>query len=218
MKLTYLAHACFLLEANGKKVVFDPYKWRAFEGAVGYDRVNVSADVVLLSHHHDDHAGVEEVRGDFQVFDTPGEYEVDGLKIKGIASHHDPEGGRLRGSNVVFVVSDGSRSVAHLGDQGWVDPKLIRELAQVDVVLLPIGGTYTIGPREAMEFVRQLPVPKVFVPMHYKTPKLGFPIKTLDDFLSLVEGIEVVRAGKSELDLSSLAISGKRIVVLEMAR
>ncbi len=219
MKLTYMAHACFLLEVNGLRIVFDPYKYKAFDGAVGYDRLNISADVVLLSHHHDDHAGIEEISGQFDVIDGPGEWEYQGVRIKGIASYHDPEGGRLRGQNTVFVVSTEALSVAHLGDQGFVDPNLIKELADVDLLMVPIGGTYTLGPEEACEFVSKLPAPKTIVPMHYKTARLGFPIKGLDEFLAVCNDVPFIDIGSSQVQVEDILESeGKKIVIMKMAK
>ncbi len=219
MKLTYMAHACFLLEVNDLKIVFDPYKYRSFNGAVGYEPLNLSADLVLLSHHHDDHAGVEEISGKFDVIDKPGEWEYNGVKIKGIRSYHDPEGGKLRGENIVFIVSFSSLSVAHLGDQGFIDPRLVEELAGVDLIMVPIGGTYTLGPKEACEFISQLAVPKTIVPMHYKTRLLGFPIKGLDEFLTVCDKIPSVDLGSSEVRVEDiLEKDAKKIVIMKMAR
>ncbi len=219
MKLTYMAHACFLLEVNGLQIVFDPYKYHSFSGAVGYDKLNVSADIVLLSHHHDDHAGIEEISGQFDVIDSEGEWEYDGMKIKGVLSYHDPENGKLRGKNTVFIVSTETCSVAHLGDQGVVDANVINELSNVDLVMVPVGGTYTLGPKEACEFITQLKAPKTIVPMHYKTPKLGFPIKGVDEFLTVCSSIPSIEVGSSQVQVEDiLEQENKKIVVMKMAK
>ncbi len=216
MVLTYLAHACFKLEVAGKICIFDPYKYRCFNGALGYEKIDERPDIVLVSHQHDDHNGTFELKGDFKVIDAQGDYEIDSIVIRGISSFHDNDLGRQRGRNIVFIVSDGKISVAHLGDQGCIDSNLISELAGVDVVLIPVGGTYTLGPKEATEFINLLKEPKLIIPMHYKTDKLGFPIRPVEDFLKLNSDKKQKELGSAVLDLDQiLPVEGKQIVVME---
>ncbi len=216
MKLTYIAHACFKLEIGELKIVFDPYRSGAFGGAVGYRPVDEEADVVLTSHGHEDHNAVSEVKGNPRVITQPGKYDINGVEITGIKSYHDPNLGRERGENIVFVVKSGNISLAHLGDQGFIDETLTKQLSSVDVLLIPIGGTYTLSPHEATEFVNRLKN-KLIIPMHYKTEKLGFPIKPLSDFIALNQDKEIIEINASVVELSSyLPVKENTILVLSM--
>lgn len=216
MKLTYIAHACFKLETGGLRIIFDPYKAGAFGGAVGYRPVNEEADVVLTSHSHEDHNAVSEVKGSPRVINQPEKYNIDGIEITGIKSFHDPNLGRERGENIVFVVKSENISLAHLGDQGFIDDNLIKELSNVDVLLIPIGGTYTLSPSEATEFINKLEN-KLIIPMHYKTKKLDFPIKPLSDFIPLNQDKRLIETRTSVVDLSSyLPVKGNTILILNM--
>ncbi|HHV72356.1 MAG TPA: MBL fold metallo-hydrolase [Clostridia bacterium] len=180
MRLRWFGHACFeLVFDNGTVIVTDP-----FDASVGYPLPDVRATAVTSSHDHFDHNYVEGVKGDPQVIKGVGRYRVGGVDIKGIASFHDANRGQERGENTIFVFDDGNLKVAHLGDLGHeLTASQLDLLGPVDVLLIPVGGFYTIGPEEAANVVESIK-PKVVIPMHFKTEAIDFPIAPVDDFLA----------------------------------
>jgi L-ascorbate metabolism protein UlaG (beta-lactamase superfamily) len=184
MKIKWLGHSAFLITTeSGVKVITDPYKSGSYGGAVGYDTIEDAADVVLVSHDHDDHSCVESVCGDPIVLRDAGEHESKGLKFKGIETYHDNSKGRERGKNTVFVFEADGATVCHLGDLGHtLSADTASEIGKVDILLVPVGGFYTIDADEATSVVDTLN-PCVVIPMHYKTKKLGFQIDGVEKFL-----------------------------------
>jgi L-ascorbate metabolism protein UlaG (beta-lactamase superfamily) len=214
MKVKWLGHSAFLLtSANGKKVLTDPYKSGSFNGAVGYGPISEKVDVVISSHKHDDHYCLEGLPAGYECFTATGEHEAAGIKIKGVKTYHDTSHGKERGSNVVFVIDIDGIKVCHLGDLGHT---LSREeagaIGKVDVLLIPVGGFFTIGPKEAVDVMKTL-APSVTIPMHFKTQSLDFPIKPVEDFLSLAGDYE--NAGTTEIEIGKDDLGGRRIVVLD---
>lgn len=176
--IKWLGHASFLLRAeSGVTLVMDPYN-----DTIGYELPYPTADVVTMSHGHRDHGYAEGVRGSPRVVQTPGEHEVRGIAIAGTPTYHDAAGGRQRGQNVVYVVTMDGVRVCHLGDLGHpLSPAQVQALGDVDVLMVPVGGTYTIDAAQAAKLVRQVG-PRIVIPMHYKTPALNFPLAPVDDF------------------------------------
>jgi L-ascorbate metabolism protein UlaG (beta-lactamase superfamily) len=216
MKIKWLGHAAFVLTSDaGTKVLTDPYKSGAFDGAVGYGPILEKVDVVTVSHDHDDHNGLDGLAPGYEAVTAPGKHSVAGIDITGIKTFHDNRQGKERGRNVVHVITVDGVRVAHLGDLGHVfaDDET-RAIGRADVVLIPVGGYFTIEPEDAMAVVRQLR-PSVVIPMHFKTPSLNFPIKPVEDFLSLADKHE--RPGRSEIEIKRENLSGQRIIVLEHA-
>ena len=214
MKVKWLGHSAFLLtSATGKKVLTDPYKSGSFNGAVGYGPISEKADVVISSHKHDDHYCLDGLPTGYECFTSTGEHEAAGIKIKGIKTYHDTSQGKERGSNVVFVIDIDGIKVCHLGDLGHtISREEAGAIGKVDVLLIPVGGFFTIGPKEAVEVMKSLE-PSVTIPMHFKTDALDFPIKPVEDFLSLAGDYE--KAGATEIEIDKDDLGGRRIVVLD---
>ncbi len=175
--LTWYGHACFKLElSEGGSVIFDPYERGSVPGTELPDRL--SADLVLCSHGHGDHNAADRV----QLTGRQPDFAVSFLD-----TFHDPEGGRLRGTNRITVVEYGSFRAAHLGDLGCaLTEAQMKTLTGLDLLLLPVGGHFTIGPEEAAELIAELQ-PRIAVPMHYRTDTMGYPIIAhVKEFLSLI--------------------------------
>jgi len=198
MKITPLGHSCFLLkESTGTTVITDPYS-----SDIGITMPAVSADVVTVSHSHYDHNNVKAVSGDPMVINKPGIFEVKGVHIIGIDTKHDGENGRLRGSNIVFNFRMDGVNICHLGDIGHGPSPLMTEaIGPVDILLVPVGGKYTIDAEIAKEYVDRL-MPSVVIPMHYKTEGIELDIDDADAFLDYFdkEAIEYVEADEIEFD------------------
>lgn len=185
MRIEWLGHACFLITGRtGVRLVTDP-----FNEQVGYPVPRVHADIVTVSHDHFDHNATQYIKGNPIVVRNPGEHSVKGVPIKGVATFHDRAQGKDRGPNTAFKITVDGVSVCHLGDLGHIlEQNQLAALGRVDVLLVPVGGTYTIDPQEAAEVVKQIN-PVVVIPMHYKTRYLNFPIRPVDDFTKFYSNV-----------------------------
>ena len=190
LKLTWLGHACFALEADDYRILLDPYA----PGYVpGLGRVPMSANRVLCSHDHADHGwqGVPVLLNEIHCPFT----------VTAISSFHDEDMGSKRGLNTIHVIEYEGIRVAHLGDLGHdLDEDAIEALGALDVVLIPIGGTYTLDCQQASDLVDKLQV-KTVIPMHYRRGDMGFDVlQTLEEFL-------ILRPGHQELPGNTLEIT-----------
>jgi L-ascorbate metabolism protein UlaG (beta-lactamase superfamily) len=216
VKIKWLGHASFVLtSASGTKVLTDPYRSGAFGGAVKYRPIKEPVDVVTVSHDHDDHNCVDGLPEGFEVINGTGEHEVAGLAITGVKTFHDAHQGKERGRNIAFVIEIDGVRVVHLGDLGHpLGADQAKALGRVDVLLIPVGGHFTMEPKEAAAVVRALR-PSVVCPMHFKTESLNFPVKPVEDFLSLMGKHE--RPGTNEVEIKAESLGEQRVIVLEHA-
>ena len=198
MIITPLGHSCFLLqESTGTTVITDPYS-----SDIGITLPAVRADVVTVSHAHYDHNNVGAVSGNPMVIDKPGLHDVKGVQIFGLNTYHDEQNGKHRGANVIFNIRMDGVNVCHLGDVGHgPSPMMIEAIGPVDILLVPVGGKYTIDAEVAKEYVDRL-MPSVIIPMHYKTDDIDLDIDGVDSFLDYFDedDIEYVTDGKAEFD------------------
>ncbi len=201
MKARWLGHSAFLLSAaDNTRIITDPYVAGSYDGALGYGSITETADGVSISHDHPDHSGQDSLPGNPKLVKGLGEHSVGSVSIKGFQTWHDSSKGAQRGGNTVFVYQIDGLRVCHLGDLGHLlDEKTARDIGQVDVLLIPVGGFYTIDAREATKVAGQLKA-KVIIPMHYKTPKLGFDIAGVEDFLSGKDNVK--RIGRPEVEIT----------------
>ena len=184
MILKYLGHAFFTLSLeDGKTIAVDPYG-----SFYSFPKRSVQADWCLVSHHHHDHDGMECIRSGAQVIDTAGTYKLDGATVTAIPTWHDEKQGALRGNNLFFVIEAEDLRIGHAGDLGHVpDAKQVRQIGRLDVLLLPVGGYYTIDAQTALEVCRLLQ-PASMIPMHYRTKyDEEMPTADLQTFLSLAK-------------------------------
>jgi len=199
MEITWLGHSCFSIKGSHATVITDPYS-----PELGYSLGKPTAHIVTVSHQHPGHCYVQGVGGEPRLVAGPGEYEIRGVLIIGIATFHDKVGGKERGKNTVYLTEVDEISVCHLGDLGHVlTAAQVEELGNVDVLLLPVGGVSTITAPMAAEVVRQLE-PKVVVPMHYKTPALNKELEPVDRFLKEMGIEQLTPQPKLSLTRSSL--------------
>ncbi len=217
MLIEWLGHSAFLIvSSNGKKIVTDPYTTGAYQGTFRYAPIRISPDIVTVSHQHADHNGAADLPDGFDVVSRAEERTVQGIRIKGIESTHDSEAGALRGMNTIFLMEIDGMKVCHLGDLGQVlTLQQVEQIGPVDVLLVPVGGYYTIGADEADDVIRQLN-PKIAIPMHFKTDKVDFPIKPVSDFIGSRGDVEVHPASEIEITREQLPEYTK-IIVLQHA-
>ncbi len=188
MIITCIGHAEFLLELeNGMRLVTDPY-----DDACGYPVLPVQADAVLVSHQHHDHNAISHVRGYTQAVDAAGLHTLaPDVRVTAVPCWHDEVQGAKRGSNLMFLIEAEGLRVAHLGDLGHLPTaEQIAALSPVDVLMLPVGGYYTIDAAQAQETARLLSA-QVILPMHYRTAaNRDWPIAPVEDFLALYPAAE----------------------------
>lgn len=191
MKIEYLGHSCFrLITKNGTCIVTDPYS------GVGYELPDgILTDIATISHGHFDHNHVSGLRNARIVLEKPEKYVYDDVVIDGFLCNHDEKGGALRGKNVVYTIRADAISVCHFGDLGEAcNENLLAKIGKPDVLLIPVGGTYTIDSAQAKEYVEKLN-PKLVIPMHYKPADGTLDITDEKPFLALFD--KVVYAPKN---------------------
>lgn len=212
MIIEYLGHSCFkLTESTGTSIVCDPYSGEV----VGFSMPKVEADVVTVSHHHNDHDLVENVGGNPIIIDKESNRDFDGVEINSIKSFHDASRGKKRGENVIFKFRMDGIDVCHLGDLGEkCSPDLIETLLPVNVLLIPVGGNYTIDAEMAKEYVDRI-MPDIVIPMHFRTKDCKLDIDKVDEFLNLFDGEIIEEPEENSIELSRTDLSGEtKIVVL----
>lgn len=217
MELEFLGHAAFKLTLdNGKVIVFDPYEAGSYDGALSYSPIRGRFDVAVVSHDHADHYDEEIVSGIDNVVESEGSFTFEDITVNTFPCYHDESEGSERGENLISIVQAGGRRIAHLGDLGHgITAEDIPDLKGVDLMLIPVGGHFTIDAAAADEIVERFE-PKVVIPMHFKTGKVEFPIRPVDDFVGLRS--DVIEKGESRLKLDDELFSGgRKTVVLEPA-
>lgn len=210
MKIEWLGHSAFrLTESTGSSIVTDP-----FDGAVvGYDMTHVEADAVTSSHGHADHNYLVPVKAPV-VIDETGSFDVNGIAVNGILTNHDPEEGALRGKNTVYKYRLDGVTVCHLGDIGEsCSAELIEQLIPVNILLIPVGGNYTIDADQAKEYVDNI-MPDVVIPMHYKTKRTELDIDKVDGFLRLFDDEQIVEADSATLEFDRYDFDGDSTKVI----
>jgi len=202
MDISWLGHSCFKIKGSHATVITDPYS-----PSLGYSLGKPTARIVTVSHQHPGHSYFQGVGGEPRVITGPGEYEISGILIIGIATFHDAEGGGKRGRNTIYLMEVDEVSVCHLGDLGHVlTAEQAEELGNVDILLLPVGGVSTINAPAAAEVVRRLE-PKVVIPMHYKTQALSWELEPVGRFLKEIGVKEVNSLPKLSFTRTSLPAS-----------
>jgi len=206
MKIKWIGHSMFIITSQkGTRIVTDPFAPGCFNGALTYDATNVSADVVTVSHNsHDDHNAVEAVQGEPVTFEGPGAFSHDDVEAMGVATFHDQNLGADRGDNTVLRITVDGINVVHLGDLGHeLDESQKEALAGAHVTLAPYGGFFTIDGHQAMDVAMSLGT-RILIPMHFKTPKVDFPIKPAEDFLKSQPRVKRTHTAEVELRLDIL--------------
>jgi len=215
MDITYLGHSSFKIKTKNATVVTDPFD----PTSTGLKYSGVEGDIVTISHAHKDHDAKEKVAGVKKTFEGPGEYEMMGVSMIGYPSYHDGKKGEERGKNTIFVFEADGLKIAHLGDVGhMLSDDLINEMGSIDILMIPVGGVYTIGPKEAVELVGKID-PYFIIPMHYSVPGLNqetfaglTPVETFIKELGMtVENLPKFSLRREDI----LDDQGSKVIVLE---
>ncbi len=201
MQIIWHGQSCFqILTTRGKNnslnIVIDP-----FDETLGLRIPKLEADILLVTHPHSDHKNIKAVQpvaGKVNPFliQGPGEYEVEGAFIQGIHSWHDEKEGKERGENTIYTIEVEDLKLCHLGDLGQKEltEEQLEKIDEIDILMIPVGGGYTISAKEAMKVMAQIE-PKITIPMHYQIPKLKLELDGIDKFLRTL-GIKKIEAIK----------------------
>lgn len=204
MEIIRIGLSCFRFRGKTSTVISDPYD----PNMVGMKLNGAKSDIITISHHHPDHDyqdGVKPRDKQLITLDAPGEYEIQGIHVTGWKSYHDDKEGQERGKNTIFKIEIDEINVVHLGDIGhMLADSLIDEIGEIDVLCIPVGGTYTINYQQANEMVRKID-PRIVIPMHYQEPELNPEV-----FASL-DGVEKFSSefGPSSIEPKLLVNQGK---------
>ena len=217
MNIQYYGHSCFKITTKpaGRAtddivVFFDP-----FDKEVGLRPPQGHADVALISHDHYDHNNISALKGDPIVIDTPGEYSVKGMNLIGIDSFHDEEAGQKKGKSTIFVLETEGIKICHLGDLGSdLTSKQLDEIDGVDILLVPVGGGYTLDGKKASEIAKKIE-PAIIVPMHYKIPGSKIDISDEKSFCDSMGACK--KEGISKLSLKKKDLEEKKLEVIVMS-
>lgn len=214
MKVQWLGHASFLVTSDtGTRIITDPYKTG---GGINYGEIKESADIVTISHEHADHNNAASVVGQPQVFKGGAPVEIKGVKLTGISTYHDENQGKDRGTNTIICMEMDGIRLCHLGDLGHtLTPHDISQIGKVDILLVPVGGFFTIDAVVASEVCTKLR-PKAIIPMHFKTDCCAYPIAGVEDFLKGKENTTIMDTSEVEFKADKLP-AAIQIMVLKPA-
>ena len=209
MEITWLGHSCFKIRGKQATIITDP-----FSPGMGYSLGKASANIVTVSQQHQDHNYSAGIAGSPKVVQRPGEYEIAGVLIIGLATYHDASKGAERGKNTVFVMETEELSICHLGDLGQpLTDSQIEEIGKVDVLMIPVGGKYTINATTAAAMVRQME-PKIVLPMHYKTPVYQGELEPVENFLREFGTQQATPQPKLNVNKNNLPLTSQ-VILLE---
>jgi L-ascorbate metabolism protein UlaG (beta-lactamase superfamily) len=198
MQIKWHGHSCFEFSDGEHTVVIDPHDGKS----IGIRPPQAAADIVLMTHDHYDHNAAWIVQGDHKDHMAHnGRFESRGMQFRGLPTFHDPEQGRLRGPNTMYLFQMDGFSVCHCGDLGDIpDDQVMKAIAGVDFLFVPVGGYYTMELDPLKKFIEAVGA-KIIVPMHYRVGGLTIPIASIDDFLELIPKNSIVYPGNS-VDIS----------------
>jgi len=216
-KIQWAGQSCFQISVSNSKdhsadIVIDP-----FDGDdIGLKMPNVSADIALVTHDHHDHNNVKGLKGEPFLISGPGEYEIKEVFVRGIPSYHDDQEGKEKGQNTIYLIEAEDMRFCHLGDLGQkqLTEEQLEKIGGVDVLMIPVGGEFTIDSSGAQKIISQIE-PLVVIPMHYAIPKLKVKLEEVGKFLKAMGKGSVAPQEKFVVKSSTLPKEGMEIVVLQ---
>jgi L-ascorbate metabolism protein UlaG (beta-lactamase superfamily) len=207
MIITWYGQSCFRLEAKEGSVLIDP-----FSKEIGLKPPRIKDDVVLVTHQHYDHNNIEDANPEAFIIQNPGEYENHGIAIQGIQSFHDNKEGTERGPNTIYTIKAEELNICHLGDLGHVlTDQQVEDIGDIDILIIPVGGVYTIDGKTAVEVINQIE-PKIVIPMHYKVPGLTVALDGPEKFIKEL-GLTPEKVDKYKISKKLLPAEEIKLVV-----
>lgn len=210
MVITWYGQACFKIQSGDLAVAIDP-----FAKEIGLTPPRFKTDVALVTHGHFDHNNAASLAGEPFVIQGPGEYEVKGVTVRGIETYHDKNQGKERGLNTIYRIEVEGISLLHMGDFGEekMRDEILEEIGDVDILMIPVGGTYTITGAEAAKITKQIE-PSFVIPMHYKLPGVKANLDGPEQFLKEMGASKTEAADKLTLKKKDIPEEGKTTVVV----
>lgn len=213
MIINWLGHSCFKIQdkvgPDGVTLTTDP-----FDKTIGLKAPNFESDIATVSHDHYDHNNVKALRGNPFVINSAGEYDVKGVMVEGVESFHDEKEGAERGKNIIYRIEMDDITVVHLGDLGHaLNDKQLEKLVGADILLIPVGGKYTIDAKKAVSVVSQIE-PRIVIPMHYKIKGLKVDIEGVDKFIKEL-GLKPTEEEKLKINKRDLPQEDMELVILK---
>jgi len=213
MYISWLGQSCFKIQdkttPDGITIVTDP-----FDKSIGLKVPNFEADIVTVSHDHHDHNNVSALRGNPFIINSAGEYDRKGVMIEGVESYHDDKQGTKLGKNIIYRIEIDDITIVHLGDLGQIlDNKQLEKIGGADILLVPVGGTYTLDAKNAVEVVSQIE-PRIVIPMHYKTKNLKISLDGADKFIKEL-GLKPTIEEKLKISKKDLPAEDMELVILK---
>ncbi len=212
MVIQYYGHSCFKISSGEITIAIDPYSKE-----IGLTPPRFSADILTVSHNHFDHNNKDSISGEPFIIENPGEYEIKGVFIKGIEADHDEKGGKERGKTTIFKFETEGIRICHFGDFGQeiLKDEQLKDIGEIDILLIPVGGHFTIDSKGAAKVVHQLE-PKIVIPMHFKTPQVKIKeLAGVEPFLKEMGATKTVPQEKLTIKKKDLIEEKTQVVVLE---
>jgi L-ascorbate metabolism protein UlaG (beta-lactamase superfamily) len=216
MQIIWHGQACFqIISSQGRNhqvnIIIDP-----FDESLGLRVPKLEADILLVTHQHYDHNNIKAVSANPVLVSGPGEYEIKEVFIQGIPSFHDAVRGKERGPNTIYTIESEEIRLCHLGDLGQKEltSDQIEQIGQVDILMIPIGGVYTISAKEAVKVMSQIE-PNIIIPMHYQIPKLKLKLDGLDKFLKTMGIKSITPLPKLSIKKKDIAPEEAKIIALK---
>jgi L-ascorbate metabolism protein UlaG (beta-lactamase superfamily) len=208
MEITWYGQSCFRLKTRNASVVTDPCS-----KGVGYTIPRLRADLVTISYNHPDYSNCALIQGDAKIINGPGEYEVKGVFVTGIATDLKKNKGPERLKNTIYLFDFDGLTVCHLGVLDHIPSQAqLQALSDVDILLIPVGGVTTINANQAAEMIGLLE-PRIVIPMHYKTKVIQAKLDTVSKFLKEMGVSEPTPSETLEIDKSSLPTETQVVVL-----
>lgn len=195
---------------NQVNIAIDP-----FSEEVGLRLPKSEADIVLVTHSHYDHNNAKGVLGNPFLIEGPGEYETKEVFVQGIPAFHDDSQGRERGTITIYTIEAEDLRICHLGDLGQKEltDEQLEKIGEVDILMIPVGGNFTISGKEAVKIMSQIE-PKITIPMHYALPKLKPKLEEVDKFLKIMGIKKIEPLNKLSIKKKDLSEEEAKIIVL----
>lgn len=210
MTISWFGQSCFRIEAKEGSILIDP-----FSKEIGLRPPKIKDDLVLVTHAHSDHNNLDGLNPEAFVIKNPGEYEKQGIAVHGVLSYHDKTQGKERGLNTMYVIKAEDMIVCHMGDFGEekLSDEQIEQIGDVDVLMIPVGGVFTINYKEAVGVISQIE-PKIVIPMHYKLPDLKIDLEGVDKFVKEL-GLSPEKIDKFKIAKKNLPAEEMKLIILE---
>jgi L-ascorbate metabolism protein UlaG (beta-lactamase superfamily) len=216
MHIIWRGQACFEIITSPNKgtqtiLCIDP-----FGEELGLRVPTISADIALITHAHFDHNNKRALKGNPFFIEGPGEYELKGVFIQGIPSWHDTAQGSERGTNTIYVIEAEEIKLCHLGDLGQreLTDEQLEQIGEVDILMIPVGGVYTVNGPEAAKIIAQIE-PRIVIPMHYALPKLKVKLEGVEKFLKAMGAKDIEAQAKLTIKKKDLPEEETKVVVLK---